>query len=301
MTNTPSTVVLITGANSGIGFAIAKTIVLASPDYHVIMGSRSLEKGQNAVQAIQSSEATKGSLSSVQLDVTDPTSTASAAKQIEAQFGRVDVLVNNAGVFSQSHETKTAMEETFAVNSIGPALVSEVCNPLLMKSARPYSIFISSILGSLSEAADPSSSVHYYDGVAYRMSKAALDTLVVQQHKQFSPKGIRVFAVCPGLVRSNLRGKSEEDVSAGGRAGDPMVPAEMILGIIQGKRDADAGKFLRGDMVLNWIGGYPEYQGWSQFGAGQPKLERQTKAVGHTLDTHMLKAGDMNTEDFMNV
>ncbi|KAF4271755.1 hypothetical protein LV164_007912 [Aspergillus fumigatus] len=285
MTNTPSTVVLIT----------------ASPDYHVIMGSRSLENGQNAVQAIQSSEATKGSLSSVQLDVTDPTSIASAAKQIEAQFGRVDVLVNNAGVFSQSHVTKTAMEETFAVNSIGPALVSEVCNPLLMKSARPYSIFISSILGSLSEAADPSSSVHYYDGVAYRMSKAALDMLVVQQHKQFSLKGIRVFAVCPGLVRSNLRGMSEEDVSAGGRAGDPMVAAEMILGIIQGKRDADAGKFLRGDMVLNWIGGYPEYQGWSQFGAGQLKLERQTKAVGHTLDTHMLKAGDMNTEDFMNV
>ncbi|KAK9638689.1 hypothetical protein HCH54_009533 [Aspergillus fumigatus] len=216
------------------------------------MGSRSLENGQNAVQAIQSSEATKGSLSSVQLDVTDPTSIASAAKQIEAQFGRVDVLVNNAGVFSQSHVTKTAMEETFAVNSIGPALVSEVCNPLLMKSARPYSIFISSILGSLSEAADPSSSVHYYDGVAYRMSKAALDMLVVQQHKQFSLKGIRVFAVCPGLVRSNLRGMSEEDVSAGGRAGDPMVAAEMILGIIQGKRDADAGKFLRGDMVLNW-------------------------------------------------
>ncbi|KMK55794.1 short chain dehydrogenase/reductase [Aspergillus fumigatus Z5] len=245
MTNTPSTVVLIT----------------ASPDYHVIMGSRSLENGQNAVQAIQSSEATKGSLSSVQLDVTDPTSIASAAKQIEAQFGRVDVLVNNAGVFSQSHVTKTAMEETFAVNSIGPALVSEVCNPLLMKSARPYSIFISSILGSLSEAADPSSSVHYYDGVAYRMSKAALDMLVVQQHKQFSLKGIRVFAVCPGLLD------------------------EAITGIGFGCR----------------IGGYPEYQGWSQFGAGQLKLERQTKAVGHTLDTHMLKAGDMNTEDFMNV
>jgi NAD(P)-dependent dehydrogenase (short-subunit alcohol dehydrogenase family) len=242
----------IAGANSGVGFATAKTIVTASPNYHVIIGSRSLQNGQNAVQAIQSSEPTTGSLSSVQLDVTDPTSIASAAKQIKSQFGRLDVLINNAGVFSQSQSTKTAMEETFAVNSIGPALVAEAFNPLLIKSARPYSIFISSILGSLSEAADPSSSVHYYDGVAYRMSKAALDMLVVQQHKLFGSKGIRVFAVCPGLVRSNLRGKGEEDVSAGGRAGDPIIPAEMILSIIEGKRDADVGKFLRDDRVLSW-------------------------------------------------
>jgi NAD(P)-dependent dehydrogenase (short-subunit alcohol dehydrogenase family) len=84
------------------------------------------------------------------------------------------------------------------------------------------------------------------------MSKAALDMLVVQQHKLFGSKGIRVFAVCPGLVRSNLRGKGEEDVSAGGRAGDPIIPAEMILSIIEGKRDADVGKFLRDDRVLSW-------------------------------------------------
>ncbi|GIK04327.1 hypothetical protein Aspvir_008407 [Aspergillus viridinutans] len=252
MTNTPSTVVLITGANSGIGFATAKTILSASSDYHVIIGSRSVQNGQNAVEAIQSMGTTKGSLSSVQLDVTDPTSIESAAKHIESQFGRLDVLINNAGVFSQAQSTKKAMEETFAVNCIGPALVAEAFNPLLMKSARPYSIFISSILGSLSEAADPASPVHYYDGVTYRMSKAALNMLVIQQHKLFGPKGIRVFSLCPGLVRSNLRGKGEEDVSAGGRAGDPMVPAEMILGLIEGKRDADVGKFLRGERVLNW-------------------------------------------------
>lgn len=240
------------GANSGIGFATAKTIVSALSDYHVIIGSRSLQNGQNALQEIQSSETTKGSLSSIQLDVTDATSIESAAKQIELEFGHLDVLINNAGVFSQAQSTKTAMEETFAVNCIGPALVAKAFNFLLMKSARPYSIFISSILGSLSEAADPTSPVHYYDGVTYRMSKAALNMLVVQQHKLFGPKGIKVYAVCPGLVRSNLRGKSEEDVSAGGRAGDPIVPAEMILGITEGKRDADIGKFLRGERVLNW-------------------------------------------------
>ncbi|RHZ67328.1 putative short chain dehydrogenase/reductase [Aspergillus thermomutatus] len=252
MSNSPSTVVLITGANSGVGFATAKAVALASPEYHVIIGSRSLANGQAAVQEIQSSETTKGSLSSVQIDVTDPTSIESAAKQIESQFGRLDVLINNAGVASQAQSTKTAMEETFAVNSIGPALVAETFNPLLMKSARPYSIFVSSVLGSLSEAADPASLAYYYDGVTYRMSKAALNMLVVQQHKQFGPKGIHVFAVCPGLVRSNLRGKDEEAVSAGGRAGDPMVSAEMILGIIEKKRDGDVGKFLRGERVVNW-------------------------------------------------
>ncbi|EAW13221.1 putative short chain dehydrogenase/reductase [Aspergillus clavatus NRRL 1] len=239
-------------ANSGVGFATAKAIASASPDYLVIIGSRVLENGQAVVEEIQSLETTKGTLTSIQVDVTDRESIASAAKQVDSQFGRVDVLINNAGVLSKSPSTKLAMEETFAVNCIGPALVAEIFNPLLLKSDRPYSIFISSALGSLTEAADPTSPHSSYDGVPYRMSKAALNMLAVQQHKQFGPKGIKVFTLCPGLVRSNLRGKDENAISSGGRAGDPMVSAQMILGVMQGQRDGDVGKFLQEDSVCDW-------------------------------------------------
>ena len=63
---------------------------------------------------------------------------------------------------------------------------------------------------------------------------------------------LKIFVICPGLVRSNLRGKNEEAVSAGGRAGDAAESGQLILSIIEGKKDADAGKFLHKDGIYPW-------------------------------------------------
>lgn len=86
------------GANSGIGLATAEVIASSSPEYHVIIASRNAENGKAAVEQVKTSGSVKGSLSSIQLDVNDPSSITNAAKQVEEEFGRLDVLINNAGI-----------------------------------------------------------------------------------------------------------------------------------------------------------------------------------------------------------
>jgi NAD(P)-dependent dehydrogenase (short-subunit alcohol dehydrogenase family) len=130
-------------------------------------------------------------------------------------------------------------------------LVSEAFIPLLLQSSRPYLLQISSALGSVGLATDPSSEHSLPPWDEYRMSKAALNMMTIQMNKRLKNQNVRVFAFCPGLVRSKLRGDSEAAVTAQGHAGDPMDSAKAILGIVSGQRDEDVGKFV-------WIGGcYP--------------------------------------------
>lgn len=84
------------------------------------------------------------------------------------------------------------------------------------------------------------------------MSKAALNMMTVQMHKRLKDEGVCVFAFCPGLVRSRLRGESEEAMNAQGRAGDPMVSGKAILDIVAGRRDDCAGRFLSVGGVYPW-------------------------------------------------
>ena len=76
--------------------------------------------------------------------------------------------------------------------------------------------------------------------------------LTIEDSKRLGKQGVKVFAVCPGLVRSSLRGKAEAQVSAGGRVVDPTVSGQLILDLIEGKRDADVGKFVHKDGIHRW-------------------------------------------------
>lgn len=215
------------------------------------MASRSLEKGNAASSAVQAA-GIQGKVSSLQLDVTEESSIAVAVKQVEKDHGRLDVLVNNAGIYSKAVSLKEQLEATFTTNVIGAAIVAEAFAPLLLKSANPYLLHISSALGSITRASDPKSREYVNDARAYRMSKAALNMLTSQDWKVLGKDGVKVFAVCPGLVESNLRGESEQERSAGGRAGDPEVSGRTILRIIEGEMDADVGKFVNKDGVVPW-------------------------------------------------
>ena len=241
------------GANSGVGFATAKVIACASEDFHVIMASRSLEKAESAMSEIEAA-GTKGLLSTVQLDVTNERSIEEAVALVKQKFGRLDALVNNAAVGSRDPDVKTRLQLCMDTNVIGPAVVSAAFRQLLLKSQKPYSIFVSSGMGSMAMASDPTSITYrgLSNGEAYRASKSALNMIMLQESIEFSSTALKVFAVCPGFVRSNLRGQSEEARSGWGKAGDPQVSGEIILSVIQGKRDADAGKFVHRDGVYPW-------------------------------------------------
>jgi NAD(P)-dependent dehydrogenase (short-subunit alcohol dehydrogenase family) len=226
----------------------------ASDAFHVILACRSLEKAKAAVSEIEAA-GIKGSLSVLQMDTTDEVSVRKAAADVERQFGRLDVLVNNAAVGAlDCEDTKTRFHLCLETNVIGPAVVSEAFRSLLFKSQNPYSIYVSSGLGSLvrNAAERMAKQTKIGNGESYVVSKAALNMLVVLEAGQYGPKGLKVFAMSPGFVRSNLRGQSEEARSGWGGAGDAKVAGELLLSIVEGKRDGDVTHLVHKDGRYEW-------------------------------------------------
>ncbi len=243
------------GANSGIGLATTKVLVCSSDAFHVIMASRSLEKAKAAQAEIEALKP-KGSLSTLLLDVTNKDSIEDAAAYVKEQYGRLDVLVNNAGVGGLGiDDIYTQFRHVLDTNVIGPAVVAATFRPLLFESKNAYSIFVSSGARTLVRNAlqKPPHFNHVRDGQhAYQVSKAALNMLAVLEARDYGDKGLKVFALSPGFVRSNLRGSSEEQKSGWGGAGDPEVSGGIVLDIVMGKRDEDVGKLVHKDGVYDW-------------------------------------------------
>ncbi|PLB51336.1 short chain dehydrogenase/reductase [Aspergillus steynii IBT 23096] len=251
-------IVLITGANSGVGYATSNVFAGASSKFHIIMACRSLDNANAAKSEIEQQSTTKNTLSTIRLDVTDHQSIRDAASIVQEQFGRLDVLINNAGVsgLSELEDTARRMRLCYETNVVGPAIVSETFRPLLLKSPNPYSIYVTSGVGSLTLAADPNSKTYRgpAKGEAYRSSKSALNMVALQEWVEVQDQGhaLKIFMMCPGFVRSNLRGRSEEARSGWGMAGDAEVPGRTALSIAEGERDADVGRFVHKDGVFPW-------------------------------------------------
>lgn len=126
---------------------------------------------------------------------------------------------------------------------------------LLLKSEKPYSLFVSSVVGSMALAADPNSPVYRGppNGETYRASKSALNMLILQMLALREPTDpIKIFIVDPGMVRSNLAGKGEHGRLRNLRAGDPEDSARLYLSILEGKRDDEEGKFVHKDGQHPW-------------------------------------------------
>lgn len=239
------------GANSGIGYATTK-VIASQPNHHVIMACRDTRKGEQAQSEIQSS-GIRGTLSLQQLDVSDDASIAAAVETISKVFGRIDVLISNAGITApEAPNGRGKLRAIFETNVFGAMLLAEAFVPLLLKSSKPYLIQVSSLVGSLGLATDPKDPFYATEWDEYRMSKSALNMLTVQLHKKLQDRNIKVFSFCPGLVRSNLRGTTEEAVSAGGAAGDPIESGKGIMDILEGNRDAETGRFVHKDGVWPW-------------------------------------------------
>ncbi|KAE8445972.1 hypothetical protein EG329_012611 [Mollisiaceae sp. DMI_Dod_QoI] len=253
MSANSKTIVLITGGNTGIGYETAESLAASSPNYHVIIGSRNAEKGQAALSSLQKSQPT-GSFSMVQLDVTDPATISSSVEQISKEFGRLDVLINNAGIISKSTPLINNLREVFETNTFGPAVVTEAFTPLLEKSTDARLIYVTSDLGSITQRGDPSNPYYKLPAVTYRMSKAALNMLAVCHHVELGAKGVKVWTFNPGYVVTDLSRTGEQgrqDRIKNG-AGDPKESAEGIVKLVDGSRDEDAGKFVNKDGFHAW-------------------------------------------------
>ncbi|KAJ1540107.1 hypothetical protein HK405_011970 [Cladochytrium tenue] len=241
------TIVFITGANSGIGFDTAARLATSTArPYHVVLGVRSLDAGNKAVATIRARGAA-GPLTVVRIDVTDAASVRSAADEIAAAVPRLDVLVNNAGIFSRDPDLMQNLLQCLATNAAGPAVVSDTFAPLLRRSADPRIIYVSTAMGSITAAAVADDAMLF--GLPYRMSKAALNMLAAFHHRQFASWGCKVWALCPGYVVTNLGDPAE---AAARGAGSSETSAATIEDVILGKRDGDVGKFIHKDGVYPW-------------------------------------------------
>jgi NAD(P)-dependent dehydrogenase (short-subunit alcohol dehydrogenase family) len=208
------------------------------------MGVRSLSKGEKALAEIQAKHP-QGSLSLIQLDVTDDDSIAAAANKIEVDFGVVDVLINNAGISTSGEGiTRESLRAVFETNVYGPTLLTQVVVPLLKKSKAPKIINVSSGLGSITVRSDPKNPYYSVPAEEYRMSKSALNMLSACQTAQLKEFGVKVWAYCPGYVITNLTGEADRQNRANRGAESSETSAQGILEILEGKRDAEAGGFV---------------------------------------------------------
>lgn len=190
----------------------------------------------------------------MQLDVTSPASIEAAASSVEKEYGRLDVLVNNAGRMSFAPTFAEQLREVFETNTFGAAAVTEAFLELLLRSSDARLIYVTSDLGSLTMRADPKIDTYTLPSTAYRMSKAALNMLMLCNHVEYGPKRVKVWAFNPGFVMTNLSGKGEEArrQRAARGAGDAKVPSAALVDIVLGKRDGEVGKYLHKDGEHPW-------------------------------------------------
>ncbi|OJJ49135.1 hypothetical protein ASPZODRAFT_61151 [Penicilliopsis zonata CBS 506.65] len=206
------TIVFITGANQGIGFAVAQQLLTSQPTYHVLLGSRDAQLGAEAVtQLVDDSKRVE----CVSIDVTDDESIVRAAEQVRTRYGVVDVLINNAGINNEiaiPADDKRSMRERFReayeVNVFGAAQTTEAFRPLLEKSTNPRIVFVSSHTGSLGLRVDRDNawyeSLHRPLSPIYRSSKAALNMLTLHYAALFEDKGGKVNATCPNRTATGF-------------------------------------------------------------------------------------------------
>ena len=132
------TVTLITGANKGIGFETARQLLALG--HTVYIGARDTERGEKAAAELGARF--------VQLDVTDDASVSAALATIDAAEGRLDVLVNNAGILGAGPVDGPTALRVFDTNAVGIVRVTEAALPLLRKSSNPVVVTLSSSMGS---------------------------------------------------------------------------------------------------------------------------------------------------------
>ncbi|MFE3629682.1 SDR family oxidoreductase [Streptomyces goshikiensis] len=202
-------IALVTGANKGIGFEIAAG--LGALGYSVAVGARDRARREAAVEKLRAGGA---DAFGVPLDVTDDTSVAEAAELVERQTGRLDALVNNAGI-SGELGTGWAQDPTAAdfgelrrvveTNVIGVMRVTNAMLPLLRRSAAPRVVNVSSRLASLTHQADPDVEIGPVMGL-YAPSKSFLNAVTVQYARQLAGTDILINAACPGLVATDFNG-----------------------------------------------------------------------------------------------
>lgn len=225
-------IALVTGANKGIGFEIARQ--LAARRFRVFVGARNEKAGREAAKKIGHGA------TFLELDVSKPDSIRRAAVEFGKSAKHLDVLVNNAGIIVDGDEailktTPEQFEQTARTNALGPLLVAQAFQPFLAGSSAPRIVNVSSGGGQLTDGADGWAP-------AYCISKTTLNGVTVQLAAALPQ--FAVNAVCPGWVRTDMGGANATRSVADGAAGIVWLAAEASQNL--------TAKFFRDRKEIPW-------------------------------------------------
>jgi NAD(P)-dependent dehydrogenase (short-subunit alcohol dehydrogenase family) len=202
-------VALVTGANRGIGLETVRQ--LAAQGIEVFLAARSLVAAQDAVDKLIADDLE--GIRPIQLDVTSAVDRKAAAKQIEREFGHLDILINNAALGAPkgtllaqltSNTPEQELHEVFNTNVFSVLLLTHDLLPLLRKSDAGRIVNVSSTTGSLTMHANRDPLLAYTKRFAYNASKAALNMFTIHLSQELADTNIKVNSILPGWVKTEL-------------------------------------------------------------------------------------------------
>ncbi len=209
--STDKKVALVTGGNKGIGLETARQ--LAAKGFTVLLGARDKEKGEAAAATLRKEGL---DVRAVKIDVSNPAHYSELAALIEKDYGKLDVLINNAGVMLENLGGKNeaskmpldTLRKTFDTNVFGTIELTQALLPLIRKSEAGRIVNLSSILGSLTLHATKGSPIYRSKQLAYDMSKTALNAFTIHLAYELANTPIKVNSAHPGWVKTDMGGAS---------------------------------------------------------------------------------------------
>ncbi|UKZ78910.1 hypothetical protein TrVFT333_006656 [Trichoderma virens FT-333] len=244
MTVSKKTVILITGANRGIGFQLAKEF-LSRDNTVLIAAVRNPDNTSSTKPLLELPHGTESSLIIVKIDSLDTPSAASGIASISNQIDHLDLVIANAGILNQfgpvSEMSPDEISAHVAVNTVAPIALLQASKPLLQNAAHPRFVVISSSIGSIAEV-----EAHPAQLGAYGASKAAINYLMRKVH--FEETWLTSMVICPGWTQTDMGNTGAQIMKFGDKAPVPLdVSVEGVLQEIDGITRTEGGKFASFD------------------------------------------------------
>lgn len=242
--SSPQTIVLISGANQGLGFETVKMLAAEQSNFTILLGSRDLAKGSKAAESV-TTLASGTVVEPIQLEITSDESISKAVDEVSAKYGRLDVLFNNAAIVG-TDQSREAFRKVLDTNVTSAYLLTEAFIPLLKKAALPRAVFMSSGLASLALTLEPSWAFYGVVTGSYTVSKTAMNMVALQIAVKYRDDGLKVNIIDPGFNATNLNG-----YAANARKNISEGALEACRIIVQGK-DGQYNTFTDKDGVVAW-------------------------------------------------
>ncbi|KAF7879402.1 hypothetical protein EAF04_000598 [Stromatinia cepivora] len=275
MSQTQRELILITGANTGLGFEIVKSLYASDKAYDIILGGRSLAKIEDAIESVtKGMKELNSKLYPLVVNIEHDDSITRAFEEVKGKFGKLDVLVNNAGAQLDQQLTSGQLSEremwnqSWNINISGSQIMTSTFIPLMLSNSvqNPRLLFIASGTSSLGNTTNMNLPVNKYspkgwpkknfDGKnfnvpAYRSVKTGLNMMMREWYRALHEDGVKVWAVSPGWLATGLGGIGVDSMKGMG-APEPWIGGAFVRSVVEGERDADVGMVVVREGFQAW-------------------------------------------------